>query len=91
VRFAAHVDGFDIRHHILKPETIQKMTARREINANYARGWKVNTTTGGSLPGSTTILVRTSSHFCWAALTNTRREPADQIDGALHEMVWDMI
>jgi CubicO group peptidase (beta-lactamase class C family) len=95
VRFATHVDGFDIRRNILKPETIRRMTAPGEINANYARGWKVNTKNhwwhGGGLPGTTTILVRTSSHLCWAALTNTRREPAEEIDVALDDMVWDMV
>ncbi len=95
VRFATHVDGFDVGRNILKPETIRKMAAPGNINANYARGWRVNTKGhwwhGGSLPGTTTILVRTSSHFCWAALTNTRREPEDEIDGALDDVVWDMV
>ena len=37
---------------------------------------------------------RRQSHrtgFCWAALTNTRTEPSDEIGGALDQMVWDMV
>jgi hypothetical protein len=78
VRFAIHVDGFDVSRNILKPETIRKMATPGDANPNYARGWMVNTKGhwwhGGDLAGTTAILVRTSSHFCWAALTNTRRE-----------------
>ena len=42
----------------------------------YAKGWGVNEAGTwwheGSLPGSTAIVVRTSSGFCWAAVANTR-------------------
>jgi CubicO group peptidase (beta-lactamase class C family) len=92
VRFATHVDGFDVRRNILKPETIRRMTTPSDVNPRYARGWNVNAKGhwwhGGDLGGTTAILVRTSSRFCWAALTNTRREPSP---GALDDMVWDMV
>ena len=91
VRFASHVDGFDSRRDILKPETIRRMTSASIANANYARGWSVNAQGhwwhGGDLPGTSAILVRTSSRFCWAALTNTRREGSPE---ALDDMVWEM-
>jgi hypothetical protein len=45
----------------------------------------------GSLPGSTTIMVRTATGLGWAALANTRTEPHDQIDTALDEMMWNMV
>jgi CubicO group peptidase (beta-lactamase class C family) len=92
VRFAMHVDGFDARRNILKPETIRKMVTPSDANPDYARGWRVNAKGywwhAGDLAGTTAILVRTSSRFCWAALTNTRR---DGTVNALDDMVWDMI
>jgi CubicO group peptidase (beta-lactamase class C family) len=93
VRFAVHVDGFGSGN-ILERDTIQKMTTPCAANPQYARGWAVNARGNwwhvGSLPGTSTIMVRTSSGFCWAALTNTRRQPSDAIDTALDNMVWDM-
>jgi CubicO group peptidase (beta-lactamase class C family) len=93
VRFASHVDGFDMRRNILKPETICAMATASSVNPNYARGWSVNAKGhwwhGGDLGGTSAILVRTASRFCWAALTNTRREP--DLPGALDDLVWDMV
>ena len=95
VQFAAHIDGFDSKRNILKAETIRMMAAPNNVNPNYARGWRVNPKGHwwhlGSLPGTTAIVVRTSSDFCWAALTNTRRQPEEEMDGALDQMVWDMV
>lgn len=93
VRFASHVDGFDTRRNILKPETIRAMATPGSVNPNYARGWNVNAKGhwwhGGDLGGTSAILVRTSSRFCWAALTNTRRQP--ELPGALDDLVWNMV
>ena len=95
VRFAIHVDGFDVARDILRPETIASMTAPSAANLNYARGWRVNTKGNwwhtGNLPGTTTILVRTSSEFCWAALTNKSSEPQAGMDTALDNMIWDTL
>jgi hypothetical protein len=94
VRFATHVDGFTTTPNILKPETIKKMTTHCDVDANYARGWQVNSLGNwwhnGSFPGTTTILFRTSKGFCWAAMTNTRTQPERVINRALDDMVWDM-
>jgi len=64
------------------------------VNSGYARGWAVNNAPNwwhsGSLPGTTTIMVRTASGFCWAALTNTRATGQPDIGLALDNMVWDM-
>jgi hypothetical protein len=54
---------------------------------NGAGNWWHN----GSLPGSTTIMVRTSTAMCWAALTNTRTQPSNEIDTAIDQMMWDMV
>jgi hypothetical protein len=61
----------------------------------YARGWMVrengagNWWHSGSLPGTTTVVVRTATGLCWAALTNTRTQPSDEIDKALDATMWD--
>jgi len=94
VRFATHVDGFDARRNILQPQTIQTMATPSSVNPHYARGWNVNAKGhwwhGGDLGGATAILVRTSTRFCWAALTNTRREKPDSSMEALDDLVWEM-
>jgi CubicO group peptidase (beta-lactamase class C family) len=102
VRFLNHVTGFADTPGLLKPETIRVMTTPspaypQSSPAKYARGWMVrdngagNWWHNGSLPGSTTIMVRTSTGLCWAALTNTRTEPSDVINSALDQMMWDMV
>jgi hypothetical protein len=47
--------------------------------------------TNGSLPGTKTIMVRTSTGMCGAALANTRTEPHAQMDGGLDQLVWNMV
>jgi CubicO group peptidase (beta-lactamase class C family) len=92
VRFAMHVDGFTTTPNILKPETIRAMTTPSAVDPGYACGWSVNKVPnwwhGGSLPGTSTILVRTAAGFCWAALANVRTEG---IAGPLDQMMWRMV
>jgi CubicO group peptidase (beta-lactamase class C family) len=94
VQFLDHVGGSGSIPSILKPETIRLMTTPSPVAANYARGWMVgkgNMWHNGSLPGSTTLMVRTSTGLSWAALANTRTEPHDQIDTALDTTLWNMV
>jgi CubicO group peptidase (beta-lactamase class C family) len=96
VQFLDHVGGSGSIPSMLKPETIQLMTTPcpafpATSEAKYARGWMVgmgNWWHNGSLPGSTTLLVRTATGLCWAALANTRTEPHDEIDTALDRTLW---
>lgn len=101
VQFLDHVAGSGNIPAMLKPETIRTMTTPAAAYAQnspgkYARGWMVrdngagNWWHNGSLPGSTTIMVRTASGLCWAGLANTRTQPSDEIDAALDKMMWDM-
>jgi CubicO group peptidase (beta-lactamase class C family) len=100
VQFLNHVAGAPGIPALLEPATIQIMTTPAPAYppgpARYARGWMVrdngagNWWHNGSLPGSTTIMVRTSTGMCWAALTNTRTQPSSQIDTALDQMMWNM-
>jgi CubicO group peptidase (beta-lactamase class C family) len=102
VQFLDHLGGSANLPSLLKPETIRVMTTPapaypQNSPGKYARGWMVrkdgqgNWWHSGSLPGSTTIMVRTASGMCWAALTNTRTEPHNQMDAALDELVWNMV
>ena len=90
--FASHVDGFS-RSSILEPATIRTMTTASAANSGYAKGWQVNALNNwwhnGSLPGTISIMVRTHSQFCWAALINTRR-PNSPIGLDLDNLVWKM-
>jgi len=56
-------------------------------------GWMVNSNNNwwhsGSLPGTSTILVRTSGEFCWAVLTNTRRLRGN-MGSELDRLPWNM-
>ena len=102
VRFANNIGGTGSRPGLLSHESIASMTSPGPANLSssdvkYARGWNVrnegrgNWWHNGSLPGTTAILVRTATGFCWAALANTRRQPADDINRALDQMMWDML
>ena len=101
-RFCSHVGGMPGIPSILKPETIAIMTTPApaypaSAQAKYARGWMVrdngkgNWWHGGSLPGTTSIMVRTANGMAWGAVTNTRTQPSGTIDTAIDKMVWDMV
>ncbi len=83
VNFAVRVDGFPDRQSLLKRQSIRSMTTGTAANPGYAKGWAINSAGNwwhsGSLPGTSSILVRTAHDFCWAALTNTRRDHPDLV------------
>jgi CubicO group peptidase (beta-lactamase class C family) len=91
-QFALRVDDFDNPPDILRHDTLKTMITPSAANSNYACGWAVNRAHNwwhnGSLPGLSSILVRTSTGLCWAAFTNTRTK---DIDPALDRLVWDMV
>ncbi|MGE0426107.1 MAG: serine hydrolase domain-containing protein [Reyranellaceae bacterium] len=95
VRFLTHVDGFATAPDILRPDTIRLMTTPQRIHRGYAMGWSVNQNHNwwhtGSLPGSTTLMVRTARGLCWAALTNGRGKGAGDYGEALDRMMWDIV
>ena len=92
--FASHVDGLAAGRNILQPGSIREMTTATSANAGYAKGWAVNNVPNwwhnGSLPGTTSIMVRTASGFCWAALANSREASANT-GGAIDEMMWKLV
>jgi CubicO group peptidase (beta-lactamase class C family) len=90
VQFLMHTDGFPTTPNILRADTLKTMTTASTANPNYACGWCVNRFSNwwhsGSLPGTLTIMVRTGSGLCWAALTNTRTDGLD-----LDAMMWKVV
>jgi CubicO group peptidase (beta-lactamase class C family) len=92
--FASHVDGHAAGRNILNPASIREMTTASAANAGYAKGWAVNRFQNwwhtGSLPGTTSIMVRTASGFCWAALANSREASGDT-GGAMDQMMWRLV
>ncbi|MDF1740395.1 MAG: serine hydrolase [Verrucomicrobiales bacterium] len=91
VEFGLRVDGFPEPPDILQEDTVKAMTYRGGLNPGYACGWNVNEHGHywhmGSLPGLTSILVRTSGGDVWAACANTRREGMSL---ALDELMWKL-
>jgi CubicO group peptidase (beta-lactamase class C family) len=101
--FAAHIDGSDMPPALLQADTIATMVAPVGAYAFdpaskvvYARGWYLRSTGtewfhDGSLPGTTTSLVRASTGFCWSGLTNTRRQPSARITAQLNSTLREMV
>jgi CubicO group peptidase (beta-lactamase class C family) len=100
-KFCTHIAGAPGVPSLLKPATIATMTTPAAAyppgDARYARGWMVrdngngNWWHNGSLPGTTSIMVRTASGMAWGAVTSTRVQPSSQIDTAIDQMVWNMV
>jgi CubicO group peptidase (beta-lactamase class C family) len=94
VRFLMHVDSFSAPPNILKPQTLRIMTTPSAANANYAKGWCVTSNDNwwhnGSLPGATTVAVRTHGGFCWAAFVNIRHTNSSMA-ADLDALNWDMV
>jgi len=100
VKFANAIDG---RRGVtlLSRKSLAELTSRpapplpQNSLAYYGLGWSVrpvgkyaNWWHGGSLPGTTTLLVRTHHGYCWAALFNSRPEAAGKLSGDLDSGLW---
>ncbi|HEU0080114.1 MAG TPA: serine hydrolase domain-containing protein [Longimicrobiaceae bacterium] len=98
LRFLAGVDGRANRPDILSAALVAEMTGSgAPVCASgacyYAAGWWVRPTQGdanwwhgGTLPGTTSMLVRTHHNFSWVGLFNTRSLTANleaELDAAL--------
>jgi N-acyl-D-amino-acid deacylase len=98
LRFLTGVDGRPGRPDILGPEMVAQMTGTGAPvcaggGCHYGAGWFVrpmqgdaNWWHGGTLPGTTGMLVRTHHNFAWVGLFNTRSLTANleaELDAAL--------
>lgn len=100
IQFVNHVAGAPGIPALLKPETIQTMItpapAYPQGDARYARGWMVSSDGAGSwwhsgsLPGSTSLIVRNPDGSCIAAICNTRTQPHQEMDTALYDMMLNL-
>jgi CubicO group peptidase (beta-lactamase class C family) len=97
-RLLVRLDGFPDPPDLLAPATIRQMTTASSANPGYASGWCINPQPnwwhGGSLPGTTTLAVRTATGMCWAVLANTRcrdpKQPQKNTDSALDRLMWKL-
>src|SRR5690606_34327344 len=84
------LDGFTSRPDLLQPATIAAMATPSNANPNYAYGWQVTPDKWwhtGSLPGSSTDMVRQSNGYSWVLLLNGEAYPAagDALWNAIHD------
>ena len=92
VRFAAAVDG-TYAPPLLQPASVATMMTPSRLNPNYARGWSINGRNwwhSGSLPGTSSVMVRTPGGLCWAALANGRNSKTNSV-AAIDRMMWDIV
>ena len=100
VRFVTSLDG-SRPPLVLDPETVDVMTSppdprlRPELPIHYGMGWSIrpvrddaNWWHSGSLPGTTSILVRTHHGMAWAAIFNSRPKDWPQFSGELDQIMW---
>ncbi|WP_234571487.1 serine hydrolase domain-containing protein [Rhodohalobacter sp. 614A] len=75
-KFLVRVDGLPSKSDVLQASTIQTMTTGSQANSSYAAGWSVNSANNwwhsGSLPGTASLIVRSSQGYNWVILCNTR-------------------
>jgi len=101
LRFLLAVDGRTPPADILQKATVDLMVARPPLaeyqgaDTYYALGWQVRPTGGdanwwhtGSLPGTSTIIVRTANNMAWVALFNTRPANDSAFFGELDSELW---
>jgi CubicO group peptidase (beta-lactamase class C family) len=91
VRIFIHCAGAGTASDLLREQTVKQMITASPANPGYASGWSVNEARhrwhGGSLPGTSTIAVRTAGGMCWAGFANSRSR---DIGLALDQMMWQM-
>ncbi len=95
VRLLVAADGFTSNPDILSSSSIQLMTTASTANTNYALGWAVNRFRNwwgtGSLPGTSSIIVRTNGDLGWAVMFNTRPPNWREFIAPMDNMVWEAI
>ena len=95
VRLLVAVDGYGTKPDILNQTSIQLMITPSTANSGYGMGWAVNPGGNwwhvGGLPGTSSILVRTSNGLGWAVLFNTRPSNSQNFIVQMDNMVWEAI
>lgn len=97
VRLLTAVDGFTTRPDLLSNSSISTMTTGSSTNANYAKGWSVNSANNwwhtGALDGTASLWARTNNGYTWAIILNKRviNATANQFWGDLDGLPWNCI
>ncbi|MBL1108810.1 serine hydrolase [Streptomyces sp. 5-8] len=102
LRFLTRVDGFPEKPDILSAGSLTTMytptTARTPSGdpSGYAKGWATNAAGNhwhdGDLPGTASILVRTSGHQGWAVVVNSRDDTRlDTMRKDLDDVMWSVV
>jgi CubicO group peptidase (beta-lactamase class C family) len=94
VRFAMSIGT------ILNQPMIDQMTTPTSVHPSDSRGWNLSKDKiisgdaiwfhNGSLPGTTSEIMRISTGVCLGSVANTRHQPSDAIDTALHDTLLKM-
>lgn len=101
-RFITAVDGFATRPDLLRPASIDLMTARPPVvwdgsAYHYGAGWLVRPQQGnwwhnGSLPGTSSLIVRTGTGLAWAVLFNARSMvPGSTFEQEVDPAIWQAV
>ena len=89
-KFLRAVDGFSTYPDILLPATIDTMI-HPSSTSHHPLGWgldsKGNWTHRGSIPGTTTALMRGSNQINWALLLNSRPSNSGELNTAVDNLV----
>ena len=79
---------------LLPPERLREMTTGDSRFPGYALGWAVNRSGNwfhqGSMPGTASMIARTSRGFNWVIITNTRPASAE-FPSALDQLMWKVL
>lgn len=95
LKFVCAFDRFDTRPDFLSKSSIDILVKPSTYNPNYACGIGVNSNNNwwhlGSLPGTTSEIVRNgNSQLNWAILLNTR-DANGNINAAVDNLVWNVL
>ena len=90
------VDRFTTVPDMLLPATIDTMISPSFVSDYYALGWNVspfhdNYWHTGSLPGTTTEIVRGNNQLNWAILLNTRPSNITNLVVDVDQLVWNVL
>ncbi|MDH6630667.1 CubicO group peptidase (beta-lactamase class C family) [Streptomyces sp. LBL] len=97
MRFLVRVDGFPTKPDLLSAGSITTMCTPTTAGASgYAKGWATNAAGNrwhaGDVPGTASVMVRTSSGKGWAVLVNTRNDAElDTMRTDLDSLMWTIV
>ncbi len=95
IQLLVSVDGFTTKPDILNASSISTMTTPSANNANYAKGWGVNSSNNwwhtGALSGTATFFARTNSGYTWSVLLNKRVTGNSNFWADFDDLPWNCV